>query len=110
LLEPKRILKEFWEMSRVGGRLLLTDLYLHNGQASPAATLFSRRDLESALRGAGWQLAHFEDCSRSLKEFAARLLWHAEGENLPWAQDSRGGNIPWRACGYGLWIARKEAQ
>ena len=110
LREPKRILKEFWELSRVGGRLLLTDLYIQNGQASPAVTLFSRRELESALRGAGWHLAHFEDCSRSLKEFAARLLWHGEGENLPWPQDSCGGNIPWRACGYGLWIARKEAQ
>jgi SAM-dependent methyltransferase len=106
LQEPERILKEFWDLCRVGGRLLLTDIYMKHSEPPPPAALFSRLELESALRGAGWQVAHFEDCSRALKEFAAHLLWHAEG--IPWPQNSYNG-IPWRACGYGLWIAHKEA-
>jgi SAM-dependent methyltransferase len=109
LREPERVLKGFWDMCRFGGRLLLTDIYIKaSGRAAPAV-LFSRPELEAALRGAGWQVAHFEDCSRALKEFAAHLLWHAEGESLPWPQSVCGGKIPWRACGYGVWIARKEA-
>ena len=109
LPEPERILWEFSVLCRLGGRLLLTDLYLKNGEARSAAGLFSRQELEKALHGAGWRLAHFEDCSTALKAFAAHLLWHSEGKSRPWPP-SGGGDFPWRACGYGLWIARKEAQ
>ena len=109
LREPGRVLKEFWELCRFGGRLLLTDVYRKDGGPAASAVLFSRRELESALCGAGWHVAHFEDCSRALKEYAARLLWHAEGSGVPWPQSAGGGAIPWRACGYGLWIAQKEA-
>jgi SAM-dependent methyltransferase len=105
LQEPERILQGFWETCRCGGRLLLTDVY--RKESGPAAfPLLSRWELETALSGAGWRVAHFEDCSRALKEYAARVLWHGGGAPQP--QGPCG--IPWRACGYGLWIARKEAQ
>ena len=109
LQEPERILKEFWELCRFGGRLLLTDVYRKDSEPAFSAGLFSRQELEAALHGAGWRVAHFEDCSRALKDFAARLLWHAEGESVPWPQPVHGRNTPWRALGYGLWIAQKEA-
>jgi hypothetical protein len=108
LSEPERILKGFWELCRPGGRLLLTDVYRKNIGLAPSAALFSRWELENALYVAGWRVTHFEDCSRALKEFAAGLLWHGEGDGTAWPQGPCGG-IPWRACGYGMWIAHKEA-
>jgi SAM-dependent methyltransferase len=109
LREPERVLKAFWESCRFGGRLLLTDVYVKAGGLMSAAPIFSRQELENALLGAGWHVMHFEDCSRTLKAFAAGLLWHTEGDGVPWPQTVCGTNIPWRACGYGLWIAQKEA-
>lgn len=110
LQAPERILKEFWESCRVGARLLLTDVYVQTSGRMSSASLFSRQELEAALHGAGWHVAYFEDCSRTLKEFAARLLWHAEDGPDTWPQNVCSTKIPWRACGYGLWIAQKEAR
>ncbi|MCL2790159.1 MAG: class I SAM-dependent methyltransferase [Desulfobulbus sp.] len=110
LKNPERVVKGFWEACRFGGRLLLTDVYVRDcGQVSFAA-LFSRRELESVLRDAGWRAAYFEDCSLALQEFAGQLAWHAPGDVASWLHAACGRHIPWRALGYGLWIAHKEGQ
>lgn len=71
---------------------------------------------ESAWRGlitsAGFALQRYEDNSRALVELAARMLWYGEGDSRPsgsCACRGVGAGRPWRAYGYGLWIARKEA-
>lgn len=106
---PEGVLREFAAICRANGRLLLADLYLREAGQSPAA-IFSRRELEDCLHAAGWRVVCFEDHSRELKEFAAQLLWHGEGHALLWMPAACGKSVPWRACGYGLWIAQKEEQ
>ena len=108
LQNPGRILRNFWEVCRFDGSLLLTDLYIKKGESPSSGGPFSRQKLENTLSEAGWQVAHFEDHSKALKEFAANLLWYEKQDEVPWSQNIPGGDIPWRDCGYGLWIAQKE--
>jgi len=105
LREPERLARDFWELCRFGGRLLVTDVYRKIAGPADPAVLLSCREFENVLQTAGWRMAHFEDCSRALKEYAARLLWQADEHAPP--QSAAG--VPWRDCGYGLWIAHKEA-
>lgn len=102
------ILRGFGDICRPGARLLLSDIYLSETRESPAAgggELFSRPEMEKALRDAGWNPLFFEDHSRSLKVFAAQLLWR-DAEIASHALCGKA--FPWRRCGYGLWIAQKE--
>ncbi len=106
LLEnTKQILNNFASACRPGGRLLLSDVYIkteNSGISSAMPGLVTRSSLESAMRGAGWEMEHFEDHSRALREFAAQMLWHCSDA----ADVYR--SVPWRECGYGLWVARKR--
>lgn len=103
LPEPRPVVRSFGEVLRPGGRLILTDVH------TKKAGRLSRETTEEHLKAAGLRLLRFEDHSRCLKTFAARLLWH--GEHLhEYAYPARLRNIvSAHACGYGLWIAEKPA-
>ena len=109
LEQPDKALNEFAAVCRPGARLLLADLFRKTPPDPQHPPLFSREGLETALLKTGWQVEHFEDHSPALKAFAARQLWYAapddHGPSQRWPWQDWGG----RTCGYGLWIARKEA-
>ena len=109
LQNPEGILQNFWDSCRLDGCLLLTDLYRKLGGPTASVPFLSRWELENVLHGTGWRVTHFEDCSRALKAYVTRLLWHAADDDEPWPQSDCAG-IHWRACSYGMWIAHKEAQ
>ena len=109
LPEPAMILKNFYQVCRIGGHLLLSDLYRKNNESSSSGGLFSRQKMETALQDAGWQVTFFEDHSPALKEYAANLLWYGRQAKDSWPPKIC-GEIAWRDCGYGLWIARKDVR
>ncbi len=60
-----------------------------------------RKEMEALFLEEGFELLHFEDHSRLLREYAARLVWEGFIE-------SPGRNCLCRPLGYGLWIWRKN--
>ncbi len=108
--EPAKVLRNFAEVTRIGGWLLLTDLYLRknlpNGEACSIADVHS---MQQSLQKAGWALRHFSDHTNSLISLAAQACWNGKSGCMPWETCGYGNTkIPWKSCGYGLWVAQKE--
>lgn len=130
LKNPLAALGAAFRALRPGGVLVVSDLLLRPGYAPAAASLGPHSGQEvpvgsSCLAGAkpeplwrgliaaaGFELLHYGDKSRALVELAARMIWYGDDARQPAGACACGGaasGLPWRAYGYGLWIARKEA-
>ena len=78
--------------------------FQETGDLHPCAQgALPRKEMEELFLQEGFELLHFEDHSRLLREYAARLVW--EGL-LELSHGSCGGSPK----GYGLWIWRKRRE
>lgn len=115
---PEKILREVRRLLKAEALFGMTDLFARNAPPSCGGSSESKetRDLYPCTQGAlprkemeelflkeGFELLHFEDHSRLLREYAARLVW--EGL-LELSHESCGGSPK----GYGLWIWRKRRE
>lgn len=115
LPEQDAVLAGFARVLRSGGVLLLSDIFVRDGQCAPPHSAQQscttdgarprhcmdgarpRHCVDAALEKAGLSIKCFEDHSALLRPLAAQLLWHGL------ACTGHGG----AAWGYGLWIAVK---
>ncbi len=105
--------QEMYRILKPQGLLGMTDLFARHEQSFPKTpctedTLYScsegalfRQDLEELFRKEGFFLRCFEDHSRLLREYAARLVW----EEL---LESPFRDCSCKALGYGLWVWQKK--
>ena len=117
------VLAEFQRVVRVGGLLLLSDLYRRSAGPNPAAApapaerLATKEQTETMLKDAGFMIGHWEDRTRDLQELAFRLImapgstrenlygWREQGGFLNEKEPCAG----FRDVGYHLLVARRSA-
>ncbi len=112
---PGEILREVRRLLKAEALFGMTDLFARNSPPSVGGSSESeetrnlhpcaqgtllREEMEELFLNEGFELLHFEDHSRLLREYAARLVW--EG----FLELSSGSCGP-SPRGYGLWIWRK---
>ncbi len=91
-------LQEFWRICNGISKqayLIINDVYTKDNNDREQ---LSHKQLQKDLQKSHWRLEHFEDHTKSLRTFAAQLLWH----NLEPCQLDKVN------LGYGLWIAIKD--
>jgi arsenite methyltransferase len=117
---PSPVLAEFRRVLRPGGRLIISDVYARSGApVAPAPlgdgcwrVLPTEPAIRSAITGAGFAIERWEDHSRALGEFAARMILEHGSLELLWGADCAkpDARAAWAVArpGYFLLVARKE--
>ncbi len=100
---PRRALAECARVLRLGGRLIISDLYARNPEAIAAirglkqecvAGMIVREELEDWLTDAGFATQSFEDHSRLLREAVAKFIFEHDSIESMWASDGKMADSP----------------
>jgi SAM-dependent methyltransferase len=121
LPDPNLAMKEFHRVLKVGGHLIISDLYWRMNDETPLSLpdgvggclkgAVNRQTMERRIETAGFEIVLWEDHSKMLKSLAAQLVWAGVSLGAWWVVDCtshicNGG----RHAGYCLIIARKKEE
>lgn len=112
--EPEKSLSEARRVLKMGGRLVLAELFTPVREAEglcyggAVGTLRSRSGIEAMARSAGFSLIDWEDRSRDLAAMAAQMI--LDGSACACLGAESLGLLRRARAGYGLWIFGKDGR
>ena len=110
LPDASKALKEAARVLRYGGSLILTDLYAKKeGLETGGLHLRTQGTIEAIIAAAGLEVICFEDHTKALREYYARLIFEGEGGDCAFYGADM-GEMKRAGAGYFLLVAKKKPE